>query len=171
MKKHKVTKFRKRRSIEVKDIFGGECEICGYNKSYNSLVFHHTDPKLKEYAPTYIINSWSLERTIKQLIREKVILLCANCHGEIHDEEYDFSYDKKVISIIKSKCENCEDEFYHNENKERKYCSQECTKISQRKVKNRPPIKKLNELLKKHSFVKVGKMYGVSDNTIRNWLK
>lgn len=35
----------------------------------------------------------------------------------------------------------------------------------------RPSKKQLQKLLEKHSFVQVGKMFGVSDNSIRKWLK
>lgn len=43
--------------------------------------------------------------------------------------------------------------------------------ISNRKVKDRPTKEKLNELIKSESFVSIGKLYGVSDNSIRKWCK
>ena len=46
-----------------------------------------------------------------------------------------------------------------------------CSNKNNRKIKNRPNKKELLELLNVNSYVKVGKMFGVSDNTIRNWLK
>lgn len=41
----------------------------------------------------------------------------------------------------------------------------------QRKVKNRPSKNELLNEIKESSFAKVGRKYGVSDNTIRKWRK
>ena len=51
-----------------------------------------------------------------------------------------------------------------------KYCSTKCYNLSQRKVKNRPSIKEIKKLVKETSFVAAGKMFGVSDNSIRKWI-
>jgi hypothetical protein len=57
------------------------------------------------------------------------------------------------------------------------YCSGKCYhnstrgKIGKRKIANRPTKDQIKELLLQHSFVKVGKMYGVSDNAVRKWLR
>lgn len=40
-----------------------------------------------------------------------------------------------------------------------------------RKVENRPNTKELSTLVKKYPFTTIGKMFGVSDNTIRKWCK
>ena len=40
----------------------------------------------------------------------------------------------------------------------------------QRKI-DRPPINELKILIEKNGYIKTGKMFGVSDNTIRKWLK
>ena len=45
-----------------------------------------------------------------------------------------------------------------------------CQHKKQRKVKNRPSKEQLIEEVKELSYVSVGKKYGVSDNTIRNWI-
>lgn len=46
-----------------------------------------------------------------------------------------------------------------------------CSRLSSRKVKDRPTKQILNKLLESNSFLKVGKMFNVSDNTIRKWLR
>lgn len=46
-----------------------------------------------------------------------------------------------------------------------------CLAKKQRKVQNRPTHEELKKLLSTNSYCAVGKMYGVSDNTIRKWLK
>lgn len=59
---------------------GGCCEICGYNKCINALEFHHKDPKEKDFSPSGKSYSW--ERVKNEI--DKCILVCANCHREIH---------------------------------------------------------------------------------------
>ena len=79
-----VIRTQKRKKIQAVEHFGGECVICGYKKCVNSLGFHHIDESTKAQSPTYVILHWSWERAIKEL--EKCILVCSNCHGEIHAE-------------------------------------------------------------------------------------
>jgi len=61
---------------------GGACELCGYTKCEAALVFHHLEPERKVFSLSAkgITRSW--ERIKSEL--EKCILLCANCHAEIH---------------------------------------------------------------------------------------
>jgi len=70
----------KKLAVEYK---GGKCDICGYNKSMRSLQFHHLDPSKKEITISKKINSVKFEKLKFEL--DKCILVCANCHGEIHD--------------------------------------------------------------------------------------
>ena len=78
-----VKNFRqknKERAIEYK---GGECVRCGYKKCNSALEFHHTDPNEKDFGPSSNMNiAW--EKLKKEL--DKCILVCANCHREIHEE-------------------------------------------------------------------------------------
>lgn len=62
---------------------GGRCEICGYNKSNRALSFHHLDPSKKDFglSDRGLTRSW--EKIRNEI--EKCILLCANCHMEVHD--------------------------------------------------------------------------------------
>jgi len=171
--KHPVTRIRKRRKKEVVEAFGGECQMCGYNKCVDALCFHHTDPTLKENSPTTIINQWKTDRSIPQLIKEKVILLCSNCHYEVHSEEYDHSIQVERYPVIKKECEVCGKSFFSTEypNKTQKLCSAECSSISRRKVRERPSKQELEILIEQYSFVRLGKIYGVSDNAVRKWAK
>lgn len=61
---------------------GGSCCVCGYSKYYGALEFHHIDPTLKDFT---IANSARkvLNNKIKEEL-DKCILLCSNCHKEIH---------------------------------------------------------------------------------------
>ena len=63
---------------------GGKCEKCGYNKCEGALQFHHLDPEKKDFT----IGDISLSKKIdmNKLYEEidKCILICANCHAELH---------------------------------------------------------------------------------------
>lgn len=58
------------------------CAICGYDKCNASLDFHHTNPKDKKF----LVNNSKCGMNVTLLVEEvnKCILLCRNCHGEIH---------------------------------------------------------------------------------------
>jgi len=62
---------------------GGCCSRCGYNKCLDALEFHHLDPSTKEF-------DWAKlkMRSNKAISLElsKCILVCSNCHREIHAE-------------------------------------------------------------------------------------
>ncbi len=67
----------KRRAVEYK---GGKCAICGYDKTVEALSFHHgTDKEFGIGAKGYT-RSWGKAKT--EL--DKCVLVCANCHAEIH---------------------------------------------------------------------------------------
>lgn len=65
-----------------------KCIICGYNKSKSALDFHHTNSEDKEFTISkYKRLRWSNEVKVmldKEI--EKCIVVCKNCHCEIHDE-------------------------------------------------------------------------------------
>lgn len=62
---------------------GGKCELCGYDKNYAALTFHHTDPSVKERGlASGIMASNSLETMQREIT--KCQLLCYNCHAELH---------------------------------------------------------------------------------------
>lgn len=62
-------------------IMGGCCVLCKYNNHFGSLDFHHLDPSEKEFGIGH-----SKNLSLKKLIEEakKCILVCKNCHHEIH---------------------------------------------------------------------------------------
>lgn len=62
---------------------GGKCHICGYDKCYNALEFHHLDPNKKDFGIANKGYTRSWEKVKEEL--DKCIMVCANCHREIHD--------------------------------------------------------------------------------------
>lgn len=71
----------KEMAIEYK---GGCCQKCGYNKCNSALEFHHLDPNEKDFLVSDKGHCRSWEKVKIEL--DKCILVCANCHREIHDE-------------------------------------------------------------------------------------
>lgn len=64
---------------------GGKCQLCGYNRCLNALDFHHKDPSTKDRkykSISSLIRENSIENGMKEV--NKCILLCANCHREVH---------------------------------------------------------------------------------------
>lgn len=77
-----VDKRRKKIKAMAVALKGGKCNICGYDRCVAALEFHHIDRKTKEFgiALSGLTRSW--EKTKREL--EKCILICSNCHKEIH---------------------------------------------------------------------------------------
>lgn len=165
----------KSRRLELIKLFGGKCSKCGYNKNYAALDFHHLDPKEKEY-------DWSKLRLQKweTVINEakKCILVCRNCHSEIHYPDCAFdnvdeltnannrlNYESCVSLMPSGVCPVCQKEVYGT-----KYCSVDCCGLGSRKV-DRPSKEELAQLLSCKNWCEIGRMYNVSDNAIRKWAK
>jgi len=71
---------RKRQELKLRAIahMGGHCAICKYDNPVG-LQFHHVDPHRKDFE---ISTSLSWDRIVVEL--GKCVLVCANCHLEIH---------------------------------------------------------------------------------------
>ena len=78
--KKSVDKRRRQNKQILVEYKGGKCEKCGYNKCIAALDFHHLDPSKKELSLSG--NTFSLEKQKQEA--DKCILVCSNCHREIH---------------------------------------------------------------------------------------
>lgn len=78
-----VAKRRQKLRQMARDHKGGKCAICGYNKCQRALSFHHRNAKEKGFG----ISAKGLTRSWQKIKVEidKCVLLCANCHMEVHD--------------------------------------------------------------------------------------
>lgn len=79
-----VINWRKRKKLDLVEYKGGKCEICGYSKSINALQFHHKNKEEKDFSISG--KSLSFDKLKKEV--DKCILVCANCHIEIHEKLY-----------------------------------------------------------------------------------
>lgn len=71
----------KQMAVEYK---GGQCSKCGYKKYIGALEFHHLDPNEKDFSISKSGHCSSWEKVKIEL--DKCILVCSNCHKEIHGE-------------------------------------------------------------------------------------
>jgi protein-arginine kinase activator protein McsA len=135
-----------KRKIKAVKLAGGKCSRCGYDKYYGALHFHHLDPSIKVENFSKIKMRINWEEYRKEI--DKCILLCANCHAEIHQSD---SYEKlkefeqKYRSIIAAGkgnktnqekedrrkvyiCEHCGKEFRLSfpSSRKKKFCSRQC---------------------------------------------
>ncbi len=76
---HKRRKKIRQMAIEYK---GGQCQTCGYNRCIDALEFHHNNSSGKDFSISEkgYTRSWT---KVKEEL-DKCVLLCANCHREIH---------------------------------------------------------------------------------------
>lgn len=156
-------------------VMGEKCCICGYNKCKAALDLHHINPDEKEFSLSNQCSiSW--EKTVNEL--KKCVLVCANCHREIHYGDFNqqlistFNEDKAnevttEINCLKNKkhyyCRNCGKEISY----QRTYCV-ECAGLQHRKA-IRPEREDFKQMIRTMPFTMIAKEYNVSDNAIRKW--
>lgn len=81
--KANVQSFRVRMKERIVKAMGGSCCICNYSKCNSALALHHLDPTQKDFSISEIrANFVSWELIVNEL--RKCILLCHNCHSEVH---------------------------------------------------------------------------------------
>jgi hypothetical protein len=79
-----VHKRRKKLRVMAVAYKGGKCERCSYDRCVEAFDFHHKDPSQKDFG----ISSKGYTRSWKRVQEEldKCMMVCANCHREIHAE-------------------------------------------------------------------------------------
>lgn len=77
-----TTNRQKNIKIKCVEYKGGKCYICQYDKYIGALDFHHLDPTKKDFSIGKLKN-YSFSDKIKNEL-DKCILVCSNCHREIH---------------------------------------------------------------------------------------
>jgi hypothetical protein len=78
----RISETRRKLKLKAIEYKGGKCqsEGCNYDRCPAVLQFHHMDPSKKDFQISGMSRDWEIMK--KEL--DKTILLCANCHAEIH---------------------------------------------------------------------------------------
>lgn len=92
-----VSRYRKKRKSKLVKMFGGSCVSCGYNKYAGAIHFHHVVPSEKKFG----ISASGLCRALNNILEElkKCVMICSNCHAEIHAGEIDSQLLNRCISL------------------------------------------------------------------------
>ena len=168
-------KLLKQRAVKYK---GGKCQICGYDKCENALVFHHLDPKQKDFAIGQKYNlGWPQLK--KEL--DKCILLCANCHAEEHAKgQHKLDDYEQWIVPLKERIRIAEEKAVKKAEEKESFCNH--YNIDKTALKNvRPGARKVLRPTKEDFFKEyeevgcnkseMGRRYGVSSKAIEKWIK
>jgi len=76
-----VSEKGKEKIAKARQLLGGKCQACGFDRFPCSLDFHHTNPAEKD--PGFgTMRGWSWSRIEREL--KKCLLLCKNCHAAVH---------------------------------------------------------------------------------------
>ena len=94
-KKCSTAKIKNRLEELILKVFSKyECSICKYSKCKQALEFHHINPSEKEFRVSEM-GTITEDKVIKEL--EKCMLVCANCHREIHYGYYPQYIDNSFV--------------------------------------------------------------------------
>lgn len=76
-----VNRYKKDLKLRMVTYCGGKCLVCGYSRCLDALDFHHVDEstKLFDISGSHC-RAWLV---IKEEL-DKCVLLCSNCHRELH---------------------------------------------------------------------------------------
>lgn len=89
-----VQKRREKTKELLVEYKGGKCEICGYDRCVEALEFHHINPEEKDFGIGQKGYTRSIEKNKAEV--DKCLLVCANCHREIHNGLIDIN---KILGI------------------------------------------------------------------------
>lgn len=155
---------------------GNQCAICGYNKCSSALEFHHLNPTDKDFTLGTNANI-AFEKALKEV--QKCILVCANCHREIHEGLIDSN--NLISSYDENKAQEMLQEIEDIKTKKLHYCKK-CGKIisskaqycrdcfcQQQRVVERPSREELKDMIRTLPFTHIANNYNITDNSVRKW--
>jgi len=166
---------QKKRAILAKlrliDSLGGKCSSCGYDKNIASLCFHHRNPAIKKFR---LDMRGLANRSSSEIVKEaaKCILLCHNCHTEIHNPELSMSDIRRMDLQPKIKPQSrfcmCGVKIGRSTDKMCQRCYSEHRRLHGRKktIQNWPSQETLLKSLETKNKTQVARELGVSRRTL-----
>lgn len=178
-----TSNYRRRRKANLIKVCGNKCSLCGYDKLQNALEFHHLNPEEKSYGVSSQGVCHDLETDLQEV--RKCILVCANCHREIHADFYSLEELKEKQIFDEKFAQTLRDEKSQKSERQIYYCSSCGKEISRysksglcdscvrktKRITERPSREELKKMIREFPFTKIGEKYNVSDNAIRKWCK
>ena len=70
-------------------LLGNRCVICNKQYHQSAYDFHHIDKSKKEMGVAKLLQSYAVTHQRVQKELSKCILVCSNCHRELHSKEED----------------------------------------------------------------------------------
>lgn len=77
-------RYLKKRQYIIDYKLSKGCSICGYNKYASALDFHHNGNGDKKFSISQF-NDCGIKKIKNEM--DKCIVLCRNCHAELHERE------------------------------------------------------------------------------------
>jgi len=77
------------RKLELVKARGGRCSICGYDKNLAALTFHHISSDKEFKLDMRSLSNRTFDTVLAEA--EKCILVCHNCHAELHNPHLDLA--------------------------------------------------------------------------------
>jgi hypothetical protein len=87
--KYQANMKEMRRHVKAKG-----CMICGYSQCLSAIEFHHIDGKRKETQVSLATSPQKLRAEMA-----KCVVVCANCHREIHEGMHTITYNDKQMHL------------------------------------------------------------------------
>lgn len=84
------------KKLQLIEMFGGKCEKCGYDKNIAAFDFHHKDGFEKNFEIKIQLLNWKSDDDILEEAL-KCMLLCANCHRELHAPHFEMNHVKRFM--------------------------------------------------------------------------
>jgi uncharacterized coiled-coil DUF342 family protein len=179
--------YQKLRGVERKHYLirqrGSKCEKCGYSKNFSALEFHHLRDK-KIRLDFRSLSSNKLEKIEEEF--EKCLVLCANCHRELHHPQQEIddieNYKQEILNEIdgnkqylnkitqkhksKNTCCDCGNEI----DKQAKRCKSCYINVQLKNAKKPNSFQELKNDVEQYGIMECSRRYNVSHTTIRRWL-
>ncbi len=81
LKRQRKYPIKERPQVTIKKERGGKCELCGFDKHFKCLDFHHKNPKEKSFDVSKG-SGFPVDKLRQET--DKCLLVCKNCHALIH---------------------------------------------------------------------------------------
>lgn len=168
-----VISYRKRIKSALVDAFGNKCFCCGKTYPQYMYDFHHLNPSEKSFNLSG--NGITRAKDVYAVEAKKCIMVCSNCHrmieyGDINMTGVKSNFD---VDVYYQSIQQSIDEQKKILQSLRQQQQDDNIRKKKKGVIKRnivyPTREQLKELIRTTSFIKIGQMYGFSDNAVRKW--